>query len=268
LIGIRLDSDCTSGLKCFHRQPGDPLPLCSISEGEVKAKSDFCVPIGAPDNLLGPSIYYTGNKNRPSQPLGLCEGDCDNDNHCEPGLVCFQRSAGQPVPGCRGFDGSRTDFCINPSATNPTFPVTGSTAVTMFLNYTIRSNFNDRMPTSQEYADLTVQTKNWFTDESDRIFSSNTRQLEDVVVTITDSQFVAGQPPSHRLRYSVVTTWSAINQASIPGPVDILTAFQPFPLGAPTQYNTQIYRTNYLRRLPDTNPFSATSTIGQGMDFA
>ena len=33
--------------------------------------------------------------------LSLCEGDCDNDNQCASGLVCFQRDGNvDNVPGC------------------------------------------------------------------------------------------------------------------------------------------------------------------------
>ena len=34
------------------------------------------------------------------QLAGTCHGDCDNDNDCDPGLLCFQRQGGQAVPGC------------------------------------------------------------------------------------------------------------------------------------------------------------------------
>eukprot|EP00980_Cylindrotheca_fusiformis_P015006 scaffold4127_cov126-Cylindrotheca_fusiformis.AAC.2 len=56
-----------------------------------------------------------------SFPLGLCEGDCDDDPDCEPGLICFQRDGNESVPGCSGGsrDGSRTDYCIPENAPNP-----------------------------------------------------------------------------------------------------------------------------------------------------
>jgi hypothetical protein len=39
-----------------------------------------------------------------------CEGDCDTDNDCKPGLKCFH---GNPIPGCVGtkYQGS-WDYCI------------------------------------------------------------------------------------------------------------------------------------------------------------
>jgi len=54
----------------------------------------------------------------PTGPLGLCEGDCDNDNDCSSGLICFQRSAGQSIPGCSGVPKSNSDFCIQKPSSN------------------------------------------------------------------------------------------------------------------------------------------------------
>ena len=37
----------------------------------------------------------------PTVDLILCEGDCDSDDECAHGLVCFQRSGNEDdVPGC------------------------------------------------------------------------------------------------------------------------------------------------------------------------
>ena len=42
-----------------------------------------------------------------------CEGDCDRDADCAPGLVCQQRTQRDiPVPGCEGVDKGLTDYCI------------------------------------------------------------------------------------------------------------------------------------------------------------
>ena len=43
---------------------------------------------------------------------GQCEGDCDNDNQCAPGLVCFERDGATPVPGCTGTGTSSWDYCV------------------------------------------------------------------------------------------------------------------------------------------------------------
>ena len=48
--------------------------------------------------------------------LGICEGDCDSDSDCKPGLKCFQRSGNTNVPGCTtyGLDNWKdADYCIH-----------------------------------------------------------------------------------------------------------------------------------------------------------
>lgn len=59
---------------------------------------------------------YLGNNGNPTAvfPLGLCEADCDSDADCEAGLICYQRNAGSPVPGCAGADNAGYDYCIKP----------------------------------------------------------------------------------------------------------------------------------------------------------
>lgn len=53
-----------------------------------------------------------------ASPCGRCEGDCDNDDECDGELICFQKNDGEPgrdsVPGCKGEDLSRTDWCTLP----------------------------------------------------------------------------------------------------------------------------------------------------------
>ena len=44
-------------------------------------------------------------------------GDCDTHDDCQAGLglMCYQRSGGDPVPGCVGSDSSSTDYCTLPT---------------------------------------------------------------------------------------------------------------------------------------------------------
>ena len=51
-------------------------------------------------------------------PLGLCEGECDKDCHCDGDLICYQRGADHVVPGCDGPSNpsSKSDFCVDPRA--------------------------------------------------------------------------------------------------------------------------------------------------------
>ncbi|CAJ1936750.1 unnamed protein product [Cylindrotheca closterium] len=96
------DADCDLNLRCFQRDPNEAVPGC---EGGLddESRTDFCVPIVLPE------VEETNNF-----PLGLCQGDCDTADDCEAGLVCFQRSANDEVPGCLGskLDSSNTDYCI------------------------------------------------------------------------------------------------------------------------------------------------------------
>jgi len=58
-----------------------------------------------------------GTKN-PTRTLGLCKGDCDSDSDCSGDLICYQRSAGQSIPGCSGIPNSNSDFCIRDPSSN------------------------------------------------------------------------------------------------------------------------------------------------------
>ena len=61
------------------------------------------------------------NKGGTAYNLGECEGDCDRDSDCHPGLRCFQRSYSSKIPpGCkRGGSGDigSHDYCYDPNKT-------------------------------------------------------------------------------------------------------------------------------------------------------
>ncbi|KAL7491834.1 hypothetical protein ACHAWT_001093 [Skeletonema menzelii] len=64
-------------------------------------------------------VQRIGNNGSPNNvfPLTECKGDCDNDQECDQGLVCYQRYASyEAVPGCLGGeeDGRETDYCVRP----------------------------------------------------------------------------------------------------------------------------------------------------------
>ena len=67
--------------------------------------------------------------------LGECQGDCDNDDHCDGDLVCWKRASDNsvPIPGCTGdllaiddwHDDAGTDYCYDstiPTAVPTTSP--------------------------------------------------------------------------------------------------------------------------------------------------
>mmetsp|Transcript_12012 Transcript_12012/g.28728 ORF Transcript_12012/g.28728 Transcript_12012/m.28728 type:complete len:586 (+) Transcript_12012:138-1895(+) len=79
------------------------------NERELRAYTDYA-------NRPTKEVKSFGSN--PSQILGHCEGDCDSNNDCGLGLICFQRTkAYQEVPGCNGgkMDDTKSDYCIKPS---------------------------------------------------------------------------------------------------------------------------------------------------------
>ena len=49
-------------------------------------------------------------------PLQRCQGDCDIDDHCAPGLFCYQvNKGGSEFPGCNNPTGSGSDYCVDPN---------------------------------------------------------------------------------------------------------------------------------------------------------
>jgi hypothetical protein len=104
------DSNCIGDLVCFHRNAGDfsSVPGCQGGWRDG-SRTDYCV---------DPDLPPINNVANPSAAGGECEGDCDVDSDCDGELICFHRDQGDflAVPGCAGgeWDGSRTDFCIDP----------------------------------------------------------------------------------------------------------------------------------------------------------
>eukprot|EP00931_Biecheleriopsis_adriatica_P060751 TRINITY_DN36495_c0_g1_i1.p1 TRINITY_DN36495_c0_g1~~TRINITY_DN36495_c0_g1_i1.p1 ORF type:complete len:2641 (-),score=486.46 TRINITY_DN36495_c0_g1_i1:92-6985(-) len=62
-------------------------------------------------SLNGHLVSLGGN---PSSKLLECQGDCDTDDDCAGGLMCFQRSGHTDIPGCKGDGTSGWDYCIAP----------------------------------------------------------------------------------------------------------------------------------------------------------
>jgi hypothetical protein len=124
------DSHCQEGLYCFQRNNFQAVPGCNGGESDP-SRTDYCVykqppeptqsPVSTPTETPSPLktgklTSYGASPPASKFPLGICEGDCDNDSHCETGLICFQRGRYEPVPGCIGTDVSKTDYCIDPNA--------------------------------------------------------------------------------------------------------------------------------------------------------
>jgi len=148
--------ECTPGLKCFKRQGIEHVPGC-IGDG-VHGR-DYCydpgqappptpppthapthaptplpthppvpAPVAPPTHNCGIHLKYVGNNL--GIKLGCCEGDCDRNDDCKPGLKCFKRDDETHVPGCLGTGLSAADYCYDPDAhpspptPHPTHPPT------------------------------------------------------------------------------------------------------------------------------------------------
>lgn len=102
-------------------------------------------------------------------PLGECQGDCDDDTDCQPGLICFQRDQNEPVPGCLGNDASRSDYCIlDPNNRVPTalpteLPTPSPTAMTTSPTPTTSNRPSSFRPTTAA-SNPTMQTFDFPTD--------------------------------------------------------------------------------------------------------
>merc|ERR1712032_1151347 len=57
----------------------------------------------------------SGGNSGGAKNLKACTGECDADSQCAYGLKCFQRSKGEPIPGCKGNGGGKDwDYCYKP----------------------------------------------------------------------------------------------------------------------------------------------------------
>eukprot|EP00984_Skeletonema_dohrnii_P002523 scaffold874_cov126-Skeletonema_dohrnii-CCMP3373.AAC.2 len=89
----------------------------------------------SPQYLL--RIDYIGNNGKPTNsfPLSECMGDCDNNEECSSGLICYQRNGNnEAVPGCLGGedDDGTSDYCI-PAPDETTTPGVDPIGETMTL---------------------------------------------------------------------------------------------------------------------------------------
>jgi len=102
------DSQCAKGLKCFQRSKGEKIPGCKGNGGGKDW--DYCY-----NPLHGGVKTLSGGNSGSAKNLQRCTGECDADSQCAYGLKCFQRSKGEPIPGCKGNGGGKDwDYCYDP----------------------------------------------------------------------------------------------------------------------------------------------------------
>lgn len=98
------DEECLPGLRCYHRNDNEVVPTCT---GTATYSWDFCVEFSTctgSETIVDVAID-------PSDPLDCCEGDCDSDSDCLPGLYCTFRDGDEPVSDCQGNPTSGWDYC-------------------------------------------------------------------------------------------------------------------------------------------------------------
>ena len=91
------DEDCDNGLRCFHRNNGEPVPGCT-GHRNVFSRSDFCIPQEQLVVRIDPpcSAYA---------PCHECQGHCRSDRDCAPNMRCTVRASNDDaVDGCFGQD--------------------------------------------------------------------------------------------------------------------------------------------------------------------
>eukprot|EP00980_Cylindrotheca_fusiformis_P012304 scaffold3014_cov116-Cylindrotheca_fusiformis.AAC.6 len=134
------DFDCGDFLVCFQRDSNDEVPGC-VGGSKDNSRTDYCI---RAEDEPERSLKIT-HKDSSHDQFSLCEGkscrpitttrvyiclesiltkvtgDCDDDEDCRFGMVCFQRDPYESVPGCKGgsSDGSRTDYCVWDTAIYP-----------------------------------------------------------------------------------------------------------------------------------------------------
>merc|ERR1712032_1656546 len=108
-----LDSQCAKGLKCFQRSKGEKIPGCKGNGGGKDW--DYCY-----NPLHGGVKNLSGGNSGSAKNLQRCTGECDADSQCAYGLKCFQRSKGEPIPGCKGNGGGKDwVYCYDPKTEKP-----------------------------------------------------------------------------------------------------------------------------------------------------
>merc|ERR1712032_928914 len=90
------------------RSKGEKIPGCKGNGGGKDW--DYCY-----NPLHGGVKNLSGGNSGTAKNLQRCTGECDADSQCAYGLKCFQRSKGEPIPGCKGNGGGKDwDYCYDP----------------------------------------------------------------------------------------------------------------------------------------------------------
>lgn len=118
------DADCLPGLTCFQRSGSTPVPGCANGGNGDRSDVDYCVGTPTSTNVDDADDDKNGGDEgelaaiagdlESNILLSRCEADCDSDDECGSGLMCYQRDDDEAVPGCNGTPRSGWDYCIRP----------------------------------------------------------------------------------------------------------------------------------------------------------
>ena len=102
--------------KCL---PGNFVAACTVNDKKAPLyfgdRRSFRLHVGPTGVAL--SGTNGGKASMGKGILKACIGECDADYDCITGLTCFQRSKGEPIPGCVGNgNGNTWDYCYNITA--------------------------------------------------------------------------------------------------------------------------------------------------------
>jgi len=104
------DDECRGSLVCFSRSNDEPVPGCN---GIAYNGIDYCFQRPSTNHLYSPLNKF---------PLGLCEGDCDDDGDCEGDLICEHRGGFAEITGCVGSGVENNDYCRVATEETPVTP--------------------------------------------------------------------------------------------------------------------------------------------------
>lgn len=110
-LGCTEDDNCKPGLVCKFVTGKEVAK--DVGDCDVFGKHGLMMCLASLENQL---VHMT-NSPKPFA-LKMCQGDCDDDLDCEPGLICYERDKNQNVPGCeKGGTGiGKEDYCAKPVA--------------------------------------------------------------------------------------------------------------------------------------------------------
>ena len=132
------DSDCGPGLECFSRTSSSTIvPGCSANVADYQGTDNYCTNPVLSNPIVIDNVLTSASADNhgcgPHKKCGVCQGHCNTNSDCSPGLACFQRTGNAVgVPGCSTSSGaspyvSSRNYCYNPalSATNEPFNLRG-----------------------------------------------------------------------------------------------------------------------------------------------